>query len=80
MSIRKTIFTVVALCCMLQASVFASAYGNGNQINISGSTLFANFFAAPAATNDWIGVDQGLYYSDSAGAKPLHRRGFLPWL
>ena len=28
MSIRKTIFTVAVLCCMLQASVFAVTYGN----------------------------------------------------
>jgi hypothetical protein len=54
---------------MLQVSVFATAYGNRNQINISGSTLFANFFAAPAATNDYLGVDQGLNYMDSTGAQ-----------
>jgi len=27
------------------------------QVNISGATLFANFFHAPASTNDWIDVD-----------------------
>jgi hypothetical protein len=69
MSIRKTIFTVAALCCMLQASVFATAYGNRNQVNVSGATLFATFFAAPAGTNDWIGVDQGLNYADSTGVQ-----------
>ncbi len=68
MSIRKTIFAIAALCCMLQASVFATAYGNKNQINISGATLFANFFAAPAGTNDYLGVDQGLNYMDSTGS------------
>jgi hypothetical protein len=68
MSIRKTIFTVAVLCCMLQASVFAVTYGNLHQVNISGATLFANFFAAPAGTNDYLGVDQGLYYADSTGA------------
>jgi hypothetical protein len=52
---------------MLQTSLFAAAYGNKHQINISGATLFANFFAAPAGTNDYLGVDQGLYYSDSTG-------------
>ena len=67
MSIRKTIFTVAVLCCMLQASLFAVTYGNGNQVNISGATLFANFFAAPAGTNDYLGVDQGLEYADSTG-------------
>ncbi|MGD0597946.1 MAG: dockerin type I domain-containing protein [Sedimentisphaerales bacterium] len=69
MSIRKTIFTVAALCCMLQASLFAVTYGNRNQVNISGATLFANFFAAPAGTNDYLGVDQGLDYMDSTGAR-----------
>ncbi len=69
MSIRKTVFTIAALCCMLQASVFATAYGNRNQVNISGATLFANFFAAPAGTNDYLGVDQGLNYADSTGAQ-----------
>lgn len=67
MNIRKTILIIAALCCMLQASVFAVTYGNRNQVNISGATLFANFFAAPAGTNDWIGVDQGLLYADSTG-------------
>jgi len=69
MSIRKTIITITALCCILQSSVFATAYGNRNQINISGATLFANFFAAPAGTNDYLGVDQGLDYMDSTGAR-----------
>ena len=69
MSIRKTIFTVAALCCMLQASLFATTYGNRNQVNITGATLFANFFAAPAGTNDYLGVDQGLNYADSTGAQ-----------
>jgi hypothetical protein len=68
MSIKKIIFTIAALCCVLQASLFAAAYGNRNQVNISGATLFANFFAAPAGTNDYLGVDQGLFYADSAGA------------
>ena len=54
---------------MLQASVFAVVYGNGNQINISGATLFATFFAAPAGTNDYLGVDQGLDYMDSTGVR-----------
>ena len=43
-------------------------YGNLHQVNISGATLFANFFAAPAGTNDYLGVDQGLNYADSTGA------------
>jgi hypothetical protein len=69
MSIRKTVFTITALCCILQASLFAAAYGNRNQVNITGATLFANFFAAPAGTNDYLGVDQGLDYADSTGAR-----------
>lgn len=32
-------------------------YPGGGQINISGATLFANFFEFPAATNDFINVD-----------------------
>ena len=68
MSIRKTVFTIAALCCVLQASLFAAAYGNRNQVNITGATLFANFFAAPAGTNDYLGVDQGLNYADSTGS------------
>ncbi|MGD0572521.1 MAG: dockerin type I domain-containing protein [Sedimentisphaerales bacterium] len=77
MSIRKTIFTVAALCCMLQVSVFATAYGNKNQVNISGATLFATFFAAPAGTNDWIGVDQGLDYAASVGPRLYTDGDFL---
>jgi hypothetical protein len=68
MSIRKTISAVIALCCILQTSLLAVTYGNRNQVNISGATLFANFFASPAGTNDWIGVDQGLEYADSTGS------------
>jgi hypothetical protein len=77
MSIRKTILTVAALCCMLQASVFAVTYGNGNQVNVSGATLFANFFAAPAGTNDYLGVDQGLDYMDSTGVNLYTDGDFL---
>ncbi|MCC7203730.1 MAG: hypothetical protein IT441_01510 [Phycisphaeraceae bacterium] len=29
----------------------------GGQVNISGATLFYNFFTAPASTNDWADVD-----------------------
>ena len=77
MSIRKTVVTIMALCCIVQASAFATTYGYGNQINISGATLFANFFAAPAGTNDWIGVDQGTNYSDSTGSQLYTDGDFL---
>lgn len=29
----------------------------GGEVNISGATLFADFFSAPASTNDWINAD-----------------------
>lgn len=32
-------------------------YPNGGQVNISGASLFVDFFAFPAATNDYINVD-----------------------
>jgi len=32
-------------------------YPNGGQVNISGATLFVDFFSFPAATNDYINVD-----------------------
>jgi hypothetical protein len=30
---------------------------DGGQVNMSGATLFVDFFTAPASTNDWIDVD-----------------------
>jgi hypothetical protein len=59
----KKFMLLLLLIGGLTASVYAGAQ---HQINISGATLFADFFQAPASTNDYIDVDgdgqSGFFY------------------
>ena len=45
------------LLLLLIGGLTASLYAQEHQVNISGATLFADFFHAPASTNDYIDVD-----------------------
>ncbi len=42
-----------ALMCLAAGTVF----GEGSQVNISGATLFVDFFRSFASTNDYLDVD-----------------------
>ncbi|MCC7147054.1 MAG: PEP-CTERM sorting domain-containing protein [Phycisphaeraceae bacterium] len=57
---RKTARLAVCLSVLATAGApqawAAAAYPSG-QVNVSGATLFRDFFAAPASTNDWVDVD-----------------------
>ncbi|MFA5293322.1 MAG: dockerin type I domain-containing protein [Phycisphaerae bacterium] len=58
MSLKKN-GSVLFLVAVIMTS---SLYAQQHQVNISGATLFADFFTAPASTNDYIDVDgDGLY-------------------
>ena len=56
------------LVCVIALTVVNLAHAddpNDDQVNVSGATLFADFFGAPASTNDWIDVDNdGIYGFD----------------
>ncbi len=61
--------------CLIAAAAVALATAaasgqtiNGGEVNISGATLFANFFPSPASTNDFIDVDgDGTFGFNPAG-------------
>lgn len=47
---------------LIVLTITCAALAQEHQVNISGATLFADFFAAPASTNDYIDVDNdGIY-------------------
>jgi hypothetical protein len=52
----RIIAAAVAVGAIVGGSAFAQPTYQ-HQVNISGATLFANFFSAPAGTNDWIDVN-----------------------
>jgi hypothetical protein len=55
---KSCLVTVLIAVGAMTNSLFAQQH----QVNISGATLFADFFHAPASTNDYIDVDgDGLY-------------------
>lgn len=49
--------TIVAVSLFAITSVSADVNIQGDEVNISGATLFKDFFKSPASTNDWIDVD-----------------------
>ncbi len=49
---------------LLVAMVGATAWAQPHQVNISGATLFANFFTKEASTNDFINVDNDMKWID----------------
>ena len=54
----KRICAALTLTALLGAAFAPAAIViQGDEVNISGATLFADFFAAPGSTNDWIDVD-----------------------
>ncbi len=54
----------MTLACL--ALLCGSSFAQQHQVNISGATLFADFFTAPASTNDYIDVDSdGIFGFDS---------------
>jgi hypothetical protein len=50
-------WTAAGVICALLCASGALADIPEREINISGATLFTNFFLAPASTNDWIDAD-----------------------
>ncbi len=61
--------------CLLLASAAAQVAGaqtiQGGEVNISGATLFLNFFTAPASTNDFIDVDGDGFAGYHPGTPPF---------
>ena len=49
---------------LLSASLVVTAVAQPHQVNISGATLFANFFTKEASTNDFINVDNDTKFVD----------------
>ncbi|MCE5340688.1 MAG: dockerin type I domain-containing protein [Planctomycetaceae bacterium] len=56
--------TCLAALILAVGALTNQLYAQQHQVNISGATLFADFFSAPASTNDYIDADgDGLYGS-----------------
>jgi hypothetical protein len=49
--------TCLASIILAVSALTNQLYAQQHQVNISGATLFADFFTAPASTNDYIDVD-----------------------
>jgi hypothetical protein len=78
MNVKRIILSTAAIVCLFGVAANATnpfiapqyaptaTYSVAqNQVNVSGATLFTNFFSGNAATNDWIDVDgDGLYGFD----------------
>ncbi|HAL45672.1 MAG TPA: hypothetical protein DCP47_07145, partial [Phycisphaerales bacterium] len=52
--VRKTCLVTLILAAGTMSNLL---YAQPHQVNISGATLFADFFTAPASTNDYIDAD-----------------------
>jgi hypothetical protein len=55
--LSKALAVGVVLSLLNVSAVSADTIIDGGEVNISGATLFVNFFEAPGSTNDWIDVD-----------------------
>lgn len=67
----KRCFYMMSVLVLVVLSVIGQtprpAEAEEHQVNISGATLFANFFHAPASTNDWIDADgDGIWGYDTS--------------
>ncbi len=58
----KMILNKFMVFLLLIGGLTASLYAQEHQVHISGATLFADFFHAPASTNDYIDADGDGYY------------------
>ena len=62
---EKTMLKRISMSMMCLGLVCSAVAAQQHQVNISGATLFADFFTAPASTNDHIDVDgDGVYGFD----------------
>lgn len=51
----------------------------GGEVNISGATLFVDFFRNGAATNDWINLDRDYRVADPDGEAPCQNQITVPY-
>ena len=83
---RRTVLFVSAASPLLVAVAMPAARAGdvfdieGGEVNISGATLFRDFFASPASTNDWLDVDEdGVGYPQVDQLAPDYAPGQGTW-
>lgn len=54
---KKLCLSLIVVALLGRGFVSADVNIQGDEVNISGATLFKDFFKSPASTNDWIDVD-----------------------
>ena len=72
--LKHTVRACVALSVLALAGTPLLAVASdpsGGQVNISGATLFADFFAVPALTNDFIDADGDGFYGYNPVVPPF---------
>ena len=75
------ILAVAALSAVVtrDVKVNADVIINGGEVNISGATLFRDFFKAPASTNDWIDADNDGFFGFNASTPPYVDQLAVGW-
>jgi hypothetical protein len=88
MAPRKLGLITAAAAIALATAAASGQTINGGEVNISGATLFSNFFQSPAGTNDFIDVDgdgifgfnpQGPIFVDQLATGYTNCGGFTTW-
>ncbi len=81
--VRKTLMTLgitAAVALVAQnRRVHADPTILGGEVNISGATLFRDFFQAPASTNDWIDADGDGFFGFNPNTPPYVDQLAVAW-